>query len=110
MAVVAQFIDMIIPAASACTGETAQDFASICRRLRRARNLRMQDQAAAFNCSLAYISAVEAGRKGSVPSDFIDKFVSWLRLDDDTARKLRDARLCKVSVGAAENRMRDTSM
>ncbi len=66
-------------------------FAAMCRNLRRERDQLLKDQAAAFGTSIAYISAVETGRKERIPDEFIEKFISWLRLDDLTAERLRQA-------------------
>lgn len=39
----------------------------------------MANQAFEFGCSVAFISAVERG-KASIPSDYVRKFITWLRL------------------------------
>ncbi len=77
-----------------CRSDAAQgsvEFASLCRQLRRSHSLTLKDQAAAFGVSIAYISAIETGRKGHVPDGFLQKFVSWLELDELTAERARRA-------------------
>lgn len=75
--------------AAPTAAETA--FAIACRSLRRERGLLMKDQARAFGCSIAYVSAVETGKKGAVPEGFVEQLIAWLKLDDLTTERLRRA-------------------
>jgi transcriptional regulator with XRE-family HTH domain len=65
-------------------------FAATCRRIREERKTYMAEQARVFECSVSYISAVETGQK-NVTTKFVDKFISWLSLNDVQAAEIRNA-------------------
>ena len=66
----------------------------------------MSNQAEAFGCSVAYISAVEIGNK-AIPSDYADRFARWLGLGAADTRRLKEA--ADASVNVVRLRPRDPS-
>jgi transcriptional regulator with XRE-family HTH domain len=66
-------------------------FAGLCRSLRRERGLMLRNQAEHFRVSVAYVSAVETGRKGQISCAFVEDFIEWMSLDEITAERLRRA-------------------
>src|SRR5262245_35060347 len=59
-----------------------------CRRLRKERQLMLADQAKALSVSVSYLSAVETGKKPASP-EFVERFASWLELNEEEKRQLR---------------------
>jgi transcriptional regulator with XRE-family HTH domain len=84
-----------------CEVSKSTAFAALCRSIRKNRGLLLKDQAEAFGCSIAYISAVETGRKGPVPDAFIGKLVTWLGLSDGTAQALKEAAVISTTMKGA---------
>jgi Zn-dependent peptidase ImmA (M78 family) len=64
-----------------------------CREFRARYNLKMGDQAKGLAVSVAYISAIECGKR-PVPEDYPDKLCEWLSLPSDEARGL-----CELASG-----------
>ena len=64
-------------------------FGTKCRELRIRHNVSMGDQAKALGISVAYISAIECGKR-AVPEDYPQDVAHWLSLSDQDSQTLRD--------------------
>ncbi|OOG41500.1 helix-turn-helix domain-containing protein [Rhodanobacter sp. C05] len=71
-------------------------FGQLVRALRLKENMLMSDMADKLKCSPSYLSAVEFGRR-SVPENWPSQIASFLNLDDENTKHLKEAAITATS-------------